>query len=300
LDQVGSSEICENPCALVVLVARVMAGRGIVFLFTAGVMQGVVGIRKGKKTTPQLSSCGLKKGSPAAMGSDAGISVVNGRPAAECTWPWQIDLGTCGGTLITPEWILSAGHCSYPAKEVAWAGLHNKSDTSRAQRRQIVETHRHPSFHRPEWYSNDLLLLKVDPPFELNECVSTACLPETEKRSGSRCWITGWGTLSTNGPSPEILQEAALDIKSDWDCEDAYGRDKITDDMMCAQGRNNGKVSDSCQGDSGGPMVCESGGLWYVQGATSWGHGCANRAYPGVYARTAFNKEWIMSTMSGR
>lgn len=278
-----------------------MAGCRISFLLAVGALRGVVGLRQGKKTTTpqQLGSCGLKKGSPAAMGSDAGISVVNGRAAGECTWPWQIDLGTCGGTLITPEWILSAGHCSYPTKEVAWAGLHNKSDTSRAQRRQIVETHRHPQYHMPEWYSNDLLLLKVDPPFELNECVSTACLPETERRAGSKCWITGWGTLSSNGDFPEILQEAAVDIKSDWDCEDAYGS-KYTEDMLCANGRNNGEVADACQGDSGGPLVCESGGLWYVQGATSWGHGCATRANPGIYSRPAFNKDWIASTISGK
>jgi len=227
------------------------------------------------------------------------MSIVNGRPAAEGAWPWQIRLPEpgCGGTLITPEWVLSAGHCNFPRPETAWAGLHNQSQTAGAQSRRIVEHHRHPQYHRPEWYSNDLLLLRLERPFDLSESVNPACLPEADVSAGSECWITGWGTLASSGEFPEILQEGAVSVKSKWDCEDAFD-DAFTSDMLCANGRSNGGVTDACQGDSGGPLVCETNGQWYVHGATSWGRGCANARSPGVYARTAYNHEWIMSVLS--
>ena len=38
------------------------------------------------------------------------------------------------------------------------------------------------------------------------------------------------------------------------------------------------------QGDSGGPLVYQNGDRPEVLGVTSWGEGCAEPGYPGVYA----------------
>jgi secreted trypsin-like serine protease len=55
--------------------------------------------------------------------------------------------------------------------------------------------------------------------------------------------------------------------------------------MICAGEEN----KDSCQGDSGGPMMH---GQTHV-GIVSWGYGCAERGYPGVYTQTSYFVDWI-------
>merc|ERR1712107_535381 len=57
--------------------------------------------------------------------------------------------------------------------------------------------------------------------------------------------------------------------------------------MMCAGFQAGGK--DSCQGDSGGPFMCGN----QLSGVVSWGYGCANAGYPGVYTQTSYFLHWI-------
>ena len=78
-------------------------------------------------------------------------------------------------------------------------------------------------------------------------------------------------------------------------CNSAYGG-SITDSMICA-GYPGVGGKDACQGDSGGPFVCNDGGKAIVAGTVSWGFGCADANYPGVYSRTTAALDWIKSTM---
>jgi trypsin len=42
---------------------------------------------------------------------------------------------------------------------------------------------------------------------------------------------------------------------------------------------------DACKRDSGGPLVAKFGTRLVLVGLVSWGQGCAEAKYPGVYTR---------------
>lgn len=74
---------------------------------------------------------------------------------------------------------------------------------------------------------------------------------------------------------------------SDATCQQAYGSDLVPGDEICAGFVQQGGV-DTCQGDSGGPMFRKDDSGAFIQvGIVSWGQGCAEPGYPGVYSEVS-------------
>lgn len=86
--------------------------------------------------------------------------------------------------------------------------------------------------------------------------------------------------------APTQLYGVEIPIVDRNECNQDYDG-LIEPDMICAGIPEGGK--DSCQGDSGGPVVIDG----KLVGIVSWGFGCAEPGYPGVYTNVAYFKNWI-------
>uniref|UniRef100_G3UN79 Peptidase S1 domain-containing protein n=1 Tax=Loxodonta africana TaxID=9785 RepID=G3UN79_LOXAF len=127
------------------------------------------------------------------------------------------------------------------------------------------------------------------------DIVSAVCLPAKEQHfpRGSHCWVSGWGHTDPShsesafraAPGPRTLLSTQLCSSS------CMYSGALTSHMLCA-GYLDGRA-DACQGDSGGPLVCPDGGTWHLVGVVSWGHGCAELNYPGIYTKVAAFLDWI-------
>merc|ERR1712209_157652 len=112
-----------------------------------------------------------------------------------------------------------------------------------------------------------------------------------EYPEGHMCTVSGWGTTSEGGSLARRLMKVDVPVVSDDNCRDSYGQSDIADSMICAGYEAGGK--DSCQGDSGGPFMCGFG----LDGIVSWGYGCAQPGFPGVYTQTSYFVDWVNSHM---
>ncbi|EDL02066.1 plasminogen, isoform CRA_f [Mus musculus] len=228
--------------------------------------------------------------------------VVGGCVANPHSWPWQISLRTrftgqhfCGGTLIAPEWVLTAAHCleksSRPEFYKVILGAHEEYIRgSDVQEISVAKLILEPN-------NRDIALLKLSRPATITDKVIPACLPSPNYMVADRtiCYITGWGeTQGTFGAGR--LKEAQLPVIENKVCNRVeYLNNRVKSTELCA-GQLAGGV-DSCQGDSGGPLVCFEKDKYILQGVTSWGLGCARPNKPGVYVRVSRFVDWIEREM---
>jgi hypothetical protein len=261
----------------------------------------------------------------------AALAVVGGDDADGREWSWVAQVRedgrfTCTGSLVAPDWVLTAAHCLYGKKQNTVAG----DKTSAASRLSVLlgETERrdfepgiavrgvvpHPLYDGTAQHDVALLHLTADAAEEPVELAGGAGSLDLAGRPAS---IVGWGATvpvgeeEAHGFLAPSLQRGEVTIASDDYCEQKVqqwtlnpfdveaGESYVAGGELCTR---SGQGADACFGDSGGPLFVggDVGGMvGVVHGDPRRFSGLCSRGLPTLYARVDSEplRSWILDVV---
>lgn len=245
----------------------------------AGVLAAAVVALLGTATGPAV-------GQPSDGDGDVGPAIVGGQPASE-TYPFMVSVQNsdghfCGGSLIKPQWVVTAAHClDYGPTQVR---VGTQTWNSGGTVAQVVDYAAHPGWDA-NTFAHDVAVLKLDQPVS-EEPITIAADGGAQ---GTPTRLMGWGSRTGHhGDRPEQLME--LDVEVTSGCTNNF--DEQTE--LCLGDDDPG--TSACYGDSGGPSVLKVDGRWQLTGATSRAGQSQQRCQDNaaaIYSSAHASKQWI-------
>jgi len=229
------------------------------------------------------------------------LTIINGLITQEDRYKYMVSLTSasgghvCGGSLIARNLVLTAAHCKGHFSKVEIGRYDTANNLEDYEVFNSLSTIVHPEFDK-DYIRNDFMIIRLDrdsayPHVNLNQ---NKYIPES-------LTVFGWGVTASDGSSYRgPLLETSVNYIPNSQCKNSEGSIDFTwgsyygliqDNMLCASAPS----TDSCSGDSGGPLIIKGANSTddIQVGIVSWGFGCANSNFPGVYARVDNQIDWI-------
>lgn len=296
--------------------------RCLLMLF--GLLMGVAMLPSGTASAADVivsDAQGQNVGEAHAIINDLEITrrVLGGDDAEYGDWPSMVVIATagifpledrffCAGTLVAERYVLTAAHCLFDIygrqEEVSTlrivAGIHDLVDDEEHEETYVTNIIIHPDYDNSlESPPNDIALLElsnvVDAP------VGQLFAGESEDYTDTLGFILGWGATRYQNEQasdyPTVLQEARVPLVSLETCNAPISYNGLLETTQLCAGFSTGAV-DTCAGDSGGPLYILESGQPVQVGITSFGNGCAQPDYYGIYTNVSHYISWLADYIS--